>query len=308
MNAFFLTKLFFVSFFLFIFSGCTTLNPSPEKHLQSLLKQQEYEKALQFIELESIQNGQKSTINKQRQHIKNQLRELESTAILKATEYEEDGNLAMALSHLEKTLEKIPSSQRLQEYYKSLEVEKNIRLTRTEHRLDLAKAKFLLKKRALLTEKKRAEGSNFSNWWQSRKTDNTLPDLNKKLLECGDKSIERSELKLAGECLYVAQKIENSETVQKALFAWHTALEKNIKEQKRTSQTRVKLFKKPPKTNYIKEKTFQKIQEVRNNVLLSLSKSDYDKVRIELELLRELNGINPELEQIIEEKVQKLLR
>jgi tetratricopeptide (TPR) repeat protein len=301
-------KPFFVSFLVFIISGCATLAPSPEKHLQSLLKKQEYEKALQFVELESIKKGEQTAIKKQRPHIKNLLHELESAAILTATKHEEDGNIAIALSHIENALEKIPSSQRLKEYYASLEGEKNIRLTRTENRLALAQAKFLLQKRTLISEKKRAEGSNFSNWWQSRKTDAALPNLNKKLLECGKKSIERSELKLAGECLYVAQKIENNKTTQKALSEWHAALENHIKEQKTPDKKRAEQLKKHPKTNYIEEKTFQKIQDTRNNVLLSLTKSDYNKVSTELELLRELNGMNPELEQIIEEKIQKLLR
>lgn len=289
-------------------SGCAILKPTPnEDAVRKMIGKQEYEKALQLTELQAIKEGETAAVIQERNDIKQLIRKFEKKTILTSSKHEEEGNFAIALSLIEDALNKIPSSQRLQEYYVSLKAERDLHITRMEHRLALANAKYNLEKRELIAEKARLKGKKITTWWQKGSVENSLKSLNEVLLECGGQAIERSELKLAGDCLNTAQKIKNNTEVQQMLSKWKSAAKKYRNSRVKNLVKRNNNSHSKEKKNTVTRKTLQQIQQARNDLITALEKPDYNTVQANMQLLRELNGMSQEIEQLLEEKTKKLL-
>ena len=273
-------------------NSCTlfTSNGNDES-LTFLLKQNEYEKALSKSYADAKSGESKSDIEAQNQYIKRLMRSYEHSIITEAGKHEDKGDLANAISMVEEALVKVPSSQRLQEYLTSLKEDRAIRLTRTEHRLLLAQAKYLIEQNELFLEKNRVQGPRFFSLWQKKKAEKTLPKLAKDLLICGQEAMKRHELKLAGDCLQVSQKIEDNKEVRQALLLWRQRQDEHLKSRESRSQ----------------KQSFKKIKETQNLVITALANDNYEEARVGLEYLGRANGISPEIENIIETKNQNLL-
>jgi len=274
------------------FGGCASFGTlSAESDYDTLIKNQEYEKALQHIELETIHAGETAESKDRKKQVKQLIRDFEKETVLKASKEEDAGNLANALEILGAALKKVPSNQRLNEIYKSVEAERDIRLTRTEHRLLLAQARYLLEKKELSMEKNRVQGSRFFDWWKRQQTESNLPKISQQLLECGEQAMQRQEMKLAGECLLVSKDNDDNKKVQDLLEKWRKAQDTHLSAQQNNSQ----------------QQRLNDIKKLRAALQISLAESDFAGAQTSITSLQEMNGMTPELEQLIDEKVQHLL-
>ena len=208
---------------LFAVPGCVGLNyarvGSAQQNqvvLERMVARQNYHKALIYLD-KTKEESDGEFYESQHQRIITLTKELETAVEQKAVVRAELDDLLGAVTLVDQALKKIPESKKLLKLSDNFRQERNKRLAENARNMLLGKAEYLFAQLEWYEEQARLEKSSpITRWLMSRK-EKALVGLHSDLLNCGQQAIKLAEYVVAGKCLQMAKKINNSEPVSKLL-------------------------------------------------------------------------------------------
>lgn len=204
-------------------TGCVAMDYSKggseqqkQAKLEKLVSKQDYHKALVY--LNKVGQEKDSEVYKSEyQRITLLMEEIETDVTKKAASLTEVNDLLGAAILVEQALEKIPESEKLLKLNDSLRQERKKRFAENERSLLLSNGEHLISQLQYRGEQAKLEKPSSKINGQIKRMEKSLAALYPDLLVCGQQTIDLKQYDVAGKCLEMAGKINDSEEVNQLL-------------------------------------------------------------------------------------------
>ena len=250
-------------------AGCQHLNdlglePDRPGEFGMLMENQEYGRAEQLL----IRYPYLDTPGN-RNKLNERIDVYESAILSDARSWELDNDLYNANELLVVALRKIPNSPRLNEYKERLDAERAERLRENERRELLTDAEYFVAQQEIYKEQLNLDAPSLVQRMKNSLSQQQADDLAKRLLACGEETLQKSDLDMADKCLYYAQAIKDTPEVRTAFSQLESR--RSAQRQSDEKKTRVIQVKEEKK---LARKYRDKTQEVLEKTEQALNNKD----------------------------------
>jgi tetratricopeptide (TPR) repeat protein len=237
-------RLWPVFFLLLQFSlgGCAYLSSQssnlPDK-IDSLLKQEQYGKALDILDYVKPTDKDYATLMSQKKHIQQLATRLESSTIKAGKKYISQKEWYQAQMVYEQALDKYPQSKKLHIAQQHFLQQRKIYLQQLELILLINKANWLIGNAAVQKKMQHALPNDYERYPALRNYDQEVIDTGDKLTDCLKQALDKNNYKLARTCLQLAEKIGSPDIDQQTLASARKTLArvKGTRISKRNTET-----------------------------------------------------------------------
>lgn len=260
----------------------TQMSQEPIERVESLLEQEEYQRALNLIDQLKPEDPEYDSLQKQRPEIKKQASEFEQKMLQEARNYQSLGEWGKALYSFEHGLQKLPDSQPLNEALKTFYEARNTYIEDLEFQLLISKGQCLPNHTPILEQLANADPKNSQYRRAAEQNLKEVSQVTEDLTQCGQTALASREYHLARKCLQLAYTLSPTEEIQESLNQAEQALAQIAQ-------------KKEQKAQIIKAKNTEKIISAFEE---SFEQSDYAAAKVYLQTLAKEDPNHPQLNQL----------
>jgi len=223
---------------LLVFNGCAVLDYAAdvsrqrqEEKLEILISKQEYHKAL--LLLDKIKPAASGEFYKsQRQEIIKLIDGFAGKTERNAMKQAEADDLLGAITLVKEALQKIPGNDKLLRLSSELNQERDQQLTANQLAVLANKAEYLYSRLQCYGDQAKLEKLSGREIRKKRNIKESLASLHPALVDCGRQAIELEDYEIAGRCLMIADKIDDSGSTSQLM----TRLEERFSKEEKAAE------------------------------------------------------------------------